>query len=75
MQKYINVGGNSNVEEFAIGTDFIDVKFKDTPQIYRYSYNSAGKDHIEMMKRLAAVGHGLNSYINHYVKYKYEQKR
>lgn len=73
MQEYKNIGGNSNVKEFWIGTDYIDVRFNGTDKIYRYSYNSAGKEHVEQMKKLAKVGHGLNSYINHYVSNAYER--
>ena len=71
MQKYMNSNGTSGVEGYEIGPDYIKVKFKTTAQIYTYSYESAGRNHIEQMKILARQGSGLNSYINTCVKYKY----
>lgn len=71
MEFYKNLGGNSNVNAFSIGEDFIDVRFK-TMVVYRYTYKSAGKDKIEEMKRLAYQGYGLNSYIMRNVRRNYE---
>lgn len=71
MQKYMNVGGDSGVEEYEIGLDNIVVKFKKTVRTYTYSYDSAGKDAVEHMKGLAERGEGLNEYINKHVKDKY----
>ena len=73
MQKYKNVGGDSGVEAFDIGVDFIVVKFAKTIKTYTYSYASAGKDAVEHMKKLALRGEGLNEYINRYVRDKYEK--
>ncbi len=39
---------------------------------YSYSYRKAGQSHVENMKRLAVSGSGLNSYINAYIKFKYD---
>lgn len=72
MQIYKNLGGNSSVRTFSIGTDYIDVQFSSgTP--YRYSYKSAGIEKVEQMKKLAISGRGLGSYINRYAKYDYEK--
>lgn len=71
MEKYMNIGGDSGVEEYEIGTDYIVVKFYKTLRTYIYSYDSAGKDAVEHMKRLAKSGEGLNEYINREVRYKY----
>lgn len=70
MQLYENRGDNSNIRAFEIGKDYIDVQFNGG-KIYRYSYNSAGKDKIENMKKLALQGCGLNSYIMRYAKKDY----
>ena len=70
MTRYLNLGGNSNVKEFFIGEDYIDVVFKDR-SIYRYSYASAGREHVDHM---AQVGSDLNSYIKENVLEKYEKK-
>jgi hypothetical protein len=72
MKRYNNSGGNSGVSSYEIGSDFIAVKFSATPRVYRYSYASAGRTHVENMKKLAVGGSGLNSYINRYVKDLYE---
>lgn len=71
MQIYMNYGGNSGVEGYEIGTDYIEVKFKATRRTYRYSYASAGREAVEHMKALAIGGEGLNEFINRCVKYKY----
>ncbi len=73
MQPYGNVNGDSNVLCYNIGNDYISVQFRGTPRIYRYTYASAGKAHVENMKDLARRGYGLNSYINRNVKYLYEK--
>lgn len=73
MQQYLNVDGDSNVEAYNIGIDYIDVKFFGTVRIYRYSYSSAGKENVEVMKRLAQAGNGLNSFINRNVRNRYER--
>ena len=63
MKPYKNLGGNSNICRYEIGSDYLDVEFYGTSRIYRYSYRSAGKEHVENMKLLAEKGVGLNSYI------------
>ncbi|MFD2825877.1 hypothetical protein ACFSYG_05295 [Leeuwenhoekiella polynyae] len=73
MKRYRNLGGDSNVSEFEIGADHIVVKFSGTIRTYRYSYSRAGQNHVEAMKKLAQNGRGLNSYINRYVKFKYDK--
>lgn len=71
MQKYKNLGGNSGVDEFEIGIDFITVRFCKSSKSYTYSYQSAGAEKVEEMKRLAISGHGLNEYINRYARNDY----
>lgn len=61
---YKDIDGDSGVSAYEIGIDFIDVQFKQAIKIYRYSYESAGKDNVEIMKALAKSGDGLNSFIN-----------
>lgn len=63
MQTYKNLGGNSGVKEYSIGEDYIDVKFNGTKPPYGYSYESAGSEKVEEMKKLAVQGKGLNSFI------------
>lgn len=71
MQPYGNLSGGSGVKAYEIGRDFIRVQFVDD-RIYRYSYTSAGRGRIEQMKRLAASGKGLSTYISQHVRDAYE---
>ena len=73
MERYLNLGGNSGVEAYEIGEDYIRVQFSDG-SVYLYTYASAGREHIERMKELARRGQGLNGYINRYVRKAYERK-
>ena len=63
METYRNLSGNSGVQAFEIGADFIRVQFKHG-KTYLYSYQSAGGANIEELKRLARLGQGLNTFIN-----------
>lgn len=71
MEKYKNLGRDSGVQYYQIEDTSIKVKF-DSSKTYSYSYKKAGKSHVENMKKLAAKGIGLNSYINKYVKNLYD---
>ena len=71
MEKYRNSGGDSGVDSFEIGDDYIKVKFTGTFKTYRWSHIRAGKHHVDKMKVLARRGSGLNAYINSNVKFKY----
>jgi hypothetical protein len=68
MDKYKNLGLNSNVLYYQIGEDYIVIKFRDTARTYTYSYRKAGRANVEEMKRLALLGIGLNAYINQHVR-------
>ena len=72
MTLYKNLGGNSNIYAFSIGTDYIDVQFNGG-KIYRYSYYSASKTKVEQMKKLAMQGQGLNAYIMRNARNDYER--
>ncbi|MFC1644941.1 hypothetical protein ACFL08_02870 [Patescibacteria group bacterium] len=78
MEKYKNLGGDSNVITYEIGDDFIDVEFNPSPVFrytnYRYTYGSAGDANVEEMKSLATQGQGLSTFINRVVKNKYSKK-
>ena len=73
MEKYRNLGGNSNVSFYEIGTDYIDVQFYGSG-VYRYSYKSAGREKVEQMKLCARQGIGLNSYIKRNANKDYERR-
>ena len=73
MERYRDIGRNSNIYSYEIGSDYINVQFKDG-SIYKYTYSSAGTTNIEQMKKLAINGKGLNSFINTSVRKKYSSK-
>lgn len=73
MEMYKNLGGNSGVAAYGVGGDSITVQFNDGA-VYLYSYASAGNHNIETMKKLAAAGQGLNSFIMKYVRKSYAAK-
>jgi len=73
MEIYKNLGGNSNVRAYEIGSDSITVQFGDG-STYVYTYRSAGQGNVEQMKTLAVAGSGLNSFIKRLVKKGYEAK-
>ena len=74
MQQYLNLGGDSGVEGYEIGDDYITVYFARSHKGYKYSYQSAGQTHVERMKQLAKAGNGLNEYINRNTRNLYERK-
>ena len=63
---------DSGVTAYKIERDNIKVVFGD--MVYTYSYQSAGKEHVENMKQLARHGAGLSTYISKNVKEHYENK-
>lgn len=73
VEIYANLGGDSSVVGYEIGSDFIKVQFSDG-SIYVYTYASAGASNIEHMKRLARSGQGLNSFINRVVRKAYARR-
>jgi hypothetical protein len=73
MERYRNLGGDSNVVAYENGPDFIRVQFGDG-SIYLYTYASAGSHNIERMKQLASSGQGLNSFIMNNVRKAYARK-
>ena len=67
MQRYLNLAGDSGVLAYAITPTSIRVKFSGSDRVYVYSHASAGKAHVEEMKRLAQAGRGLSTYISQHV--------
>lgn len=73
MDRYLNLGGDSQVTGYELGPSSVRVRFKDG-SIYRYTVASAGAQNIQQMKHLAVQGHGLNAFINTTVRKMYEAK-
>lgn len=66
MRPYRNLGGNSGVVEWEEEPDSISVRFR-SGDVYVYNYESAGRRHVEEMKRLAHLGRGLSAYISQHL--------
>jgi hypothetical protein len=73
MEPYKNLGGDSDVVAYEIGSDSITVEFRDGA-IYVYNYQSTGKTDVEQMKTLAVAGQGLNGFISRVVGKRYAAK-
>jgi hypothetical protein len=73
MERYKNLGGNSNVVAYEIGEGAITVQFGDG-SVYFYTNQSAGMANIKEMQQLAVAGQGLNSFIGRVVKKGYARK-
>lgn len=73
MRRYANLSGDSGVTGYEIGPDFIRVEFQDAG-VYRYTYASTGAREVEDMKRLAAAGRGLATYVNMRVRDRYDRR-
>ena len=73
MKKYGRLSGESGVTAYQVEKEAIRVRFVDGT-VYRYSYSSTGRAHIERMKTLAGEGQGLSTYISKYVRDKFESR-
>ena len=73
MIQYKNLEGHSGVSAYEARPDSIIVEFNHDAT-YLYTYASAGKRVVEKMKKLAASGKGLSTYISQSVKDKFEKK-
>lgn len=74
MEKYLNKSGNSGIDAFDIGSNYINVLFTGGG-VYLYNYHVTGREHVEKMKLLARKGEGLNRYISKFVADNYARKR
>lgn len=73
MKQYKNISGDSGITAYETTENSISVEFNHDA-LYRYTYESTGKQKIEKMKKLAAEGKGLSTYISQVVKEKFERK-
>jgi hypothetical protein len=70
---YRNRAGNSGVTAYEILDAGIRVRFVDG-EIYTYTVESAGREHVERMQELARAGEGLSGYIAMHVRHRYASK-
>lgn len=73
MKRYLNKSGSSGIIAYEEGADSITIKFTGGA-IYLYTQRSCGKKAIAEMKKRAAAGKGLATYISRYVKDNYERQ-
>ncbi|HEY9547260.1 MAG TPA: hypothetical protein VIR56_14720 [Solimonas sp.] len=73
MRPYRNLSGNSGVVAYEVGADFIKLRFT-RGDTYRYDYRRPGHRDVERMKRLAAAGTGLSTYVAQTVRERYAEK-
>ena len=59
---------------YDIKQDAIDVEFN-SGWSYHFSYEKPGALRVERMKELAESGHGLSTFINKYVRNRFESRR
>lgn len=64
MRTYLNLSGQSGVQAYDLGRDFIEVQFHRTDKLYRYSIEGVGHKNTEHMKTLAMTGRGLGTFIS-----------
>jgi hypothetical protein len=73
LMRYGNRAGNSGVVAYEIRRDSIRVKFLDG-RLYTYTYRSAGRENVELMKLLARSGKGLSGFISTHVRDRFAAK-
>ena len=73
MERYNNGGRSTGAVAYEIVDDGIKVQFQDAT-VYLYTNEATGADNVAKMKKLAAEGRGLTSFINREVKKRYAKK-
>lgn len=67
MKNYGNTDKASNITAYEIGANYIKVKYNSN-SVDTFSYDKAGRNHVELMKSLAESGSGLKRYISKYAR-------
>ncbi|HMN78909.1 MAG TPA: hypothetical protein PKA20_03150 [Burkholderiaceae bacterium] len=73
MEPYQDIDGDSGIAAFELGPGSIIVRFHHGGT-YLYDASAPGARHVDEMRRLAAAGSGLNTYINRFVRDNYARK-
>jgi hypothetical protein len=63
MKRYRNLSGDSGVDAYEMGDDFVKIRFK-PGVVYWYTEEGIGAQHVAELKRLALRGRGLGTYIS-----------
>lgn len=73
MQLYSD-NAKAGVHLYETGVDYIIIRFHNASYDYKFTYESAGKVAIEVMKKMAEQRKGLSTFISTQVKDKFESK-
>ena len=73
MEAYANRSGDSSVDGFECGPDWIRVRFTDGA-VYMYDAAKPGAGAVQRMQAYARAGTGLSSYINRSVGKNYARR-
>lgn len=73
MQLY-SENPRAGIHQYEIGEDFITVRWHSASYDYKFTYESAGKVAVDVMKKMAENKKGLSVYISTQVKDKFAEK-
>lgn len=73
MKRYQNLSGNSGVVAYELRPDAVIIQFQDGWK-YEYTKQSAGAAAVATMKRLAAAGRGLSTFVSQETRHNYARK-
>ncbi len=73
MEIYRDVQAGEGVKAYEVGNHSITIEYGNG-DTYLYTYQSAGREVVETMVRLAREGKGLNTYISRRVRAAYAEK-
>jgi hypothetical protein len=73
MKRYRNLDGNSGVAAYESGDGFIRIRFVGG-EVYEYTDEATGGEHIANMQELAHAGRGLSTYVSRFVRDAYARK-
>jgi hypothetical protein len=73
MKRYRNLDGHSGVTAYECGDGFIRIRFVNG-DVYEYTDEVTGREHVANMRQLARAGEGLATYVSRFVHEAYARK-
>lgn len=73
MRSYGTRGGHRGVSHYAIGPNYIHLRFRHDPRVYVYSDKRPGLAKVLVMQHLAMEGEGLTAFVHRHVSGDYER--
>ena len=73
MQLY-SESPHAGIHQYESGDDYIIVRWHNASYDYKFTYDSAGKIAVEVMKKMAETKRGLSVYITTQVKDRFAEK-